>query len=157
MIIPSIWENKKWQPNHQPGAHIQLMKWTAQSQVALCSHVLTPLKQIHMRHNPSVDDRDITKQRRQQQQQQQQQQEQQQQQQQQQHHQQQQQQQQQEQEQEHTKTGRPHYSTKAYPVNLAAHYLWLHDPSHLWLHDPSPGDGLFCGTAAWGIACPFSS
>ena len=21
MIIPNIWENKKWQPNHQPGYH----------------------------------------------------------------------------------------------------------------------------------------
>ena len=37
MIIPNIWENKKWQPNHQPG------KWPSGQLASLSKSMLFPL------------------------------------------------------------------------------------------------------------------
>ena len=35
--IPNVWENKKWQPNHQPGKNLETLKFQKWSDVSLLS------------------------------------------------------------------------------------------------------------------------
>ena len=45
MIIPNIWENKKWQPNHQPDIHVVFSS---------CPHLDGPWGQLFMNFRQSA-------------------------------------------------------------------------------------------------------